>query len=369
MPPVRVWLWEKTTLKAKKIENIGRWVLLHTNSNEGSFHDRKASNNANVGKALSLAGMAVCAAIPTCTSNTCRTKEAGGSAVGSKNINRGPSGWLTDYLGTNAPYSSAEFRRLFGVPLCLFSRIHNDFVAAYPEIFGKLCNARRKDGHPSEMKSLDSSRMLGTGRAYDALDDSARIGEETIRITCHTFCQLSIILYGDQYMNRRPTSEQLERIERAYTITGFSGCVRCVDCMKVHWKNCPKARKGQCHNAKERKLAVISLEPWCDRALYVWHGFAGRPGTNNDITMAYSSPLFNDVLTDSYKFSLPSGYTACSHAEWRFPPYFPLDGIYLSWSTFAEPIHKPCFNKESEYTVRQEAIRKDIERCFGVLQE
>lgn len=76
--------------------------------------------------------------------------------------------------------------------------------------------------------------MFGTSHANDDLDDSARTDGETIRPTCHTFIHNLMSLYGDQYLNQRPISEELERMERAYAITRLAGCVRCIDCIKVY---------------------------------------------------------------------------------------------------------------------------------------
>jgi hypothetical protein len=134
--------------------------------------------------------------------------------------------------------------------------------------------------------------------------------------------------------------------------------------MKHTWKNCPKSLKGQYFNPKDGKLAVISIEAWCDRDLYVWHWFAGRSGTNNDLTVASASPLFNDILGGIWVPDFP--YKV--EGEARTIPYFLADGIYPSWNIFATPCHHPTNVMEMEYTRRQEAVRKDIERCFGVLQ-
>lgn len=48
--------------------------------------------------------------------------------------------------------------------------------------------------------------------------------------------------------------------------------------------------------------------------------------------------------------------------------YFLGDEIYPSWPLLAKPIHKPVDEAERTYNARQEAVRKDIESFFGVLQ-
>ena len=47
--------------------------------------------------------------------------------------------------------------------------------------------------------------------------------------------------------------------------------------------------------------------------------------------------------------------------------YFLVDGIYPSWSIFAKTNAAPITPQEKYYKERQEHIRKDVERCFGVL--
>ena len=54
--------------------------------------------------------------------------------------------------------------------------------------------------------------------------------------------------------------------------------------------------------------------------------------------------------------------------EDRYTPYFLADGIHPHWRIFAQPIHHPETESERKYTKRQEAVRKDVERCVGVLQ-
>jgi hypothetical protein len=48
--------------------------------------------------------------------------------------------------------------------------------------------------------------------------------------------------------------------------------------------------------------------------------------------------------------------------------YLLVDGIYPPWSCFVQTIHLPPDKKRAYFSSRQEAVRKDVERCFGVLQ-
>ena len=48
--------------------------------------------------------------------------------------------------------------------------------------------------------------------------------------------------------------------------------------------------------------------------------------------------------------------------------YYMTDGIYPKWATFIQSIRLPQGPKNSLFAKTQEAVRKDVERAFGVLQ-
>ncbi|KAJ0394786.1 hypothetical protein ATCC90586_007854 [Pythium insidiosum] len=48
--------------------------------------------------------------------------------------------------------------------------------------------------------------------------------------------------------------------------------------------------------------------------------------------------------------------------------YLLCDGIYPSWSVFMKTISHPSCQKTKLFAKKQESVRKDVERCFGVLQ-
>ena len=318
---------------------------------------------------MMTAAIAASAAVSANTSvRPVETRGFVGRQTGSRNIERGKSTWEDDYLGPNPKYSRKQFRRRFRVPMCLFMRIHDDLLSAFPDRFEQRRSATGKLGHNSKMKILVALRRLGTGRSLDDLDDSCRMGVETIRKICSDFCKSVVEFYGHTFLNRRPTPREMTEVQQKYAAIGFQGCVGSVDCCRIMWKNCPVALKGQLYNPKDGKLAAISVEAWCDRDMYVWHWFAGRCATNNDLTMIDSSPLFNDIFTSSFPFRLLSPYRIGSSDEERALPYFLVDGIYPDWPFFAKPISTPTNSAERLYTSVQEATRKDIERCFGVLQ-
>lgn len=111
-------------------------------------------------------------------------------------------------------------------------------------------------------------------------------------------------MYWPTFLNRWPKCVEQYKIAEDYAAVGFPGCIGAVDCMEIHWKNCPSAKNSQFHNRKEGKLATVSLETWDDHGLYVWSWFGGHPGTNNDVTLLSVSPLFNDIQTGTFNIHL-----------------------------------------------------------------
>ncbi|KAI5355450.1 hypothetical protein L3X38_008345 [Prunus dulcis] len=134
-----------------------------------------------------------------------------------------------------------------------------------------------------------------------------------------------------------------------------------IDCMHWQWKNCPTAWQGEYGNRKGQKSiileAVASFDTW------VWHAFFGVAGSQNDLNVLGQSPVFDEVLQGhSPQVTYQINNTVYSGA------YYLADGIYPRWTTFVKTIPNPQSEKERSFASFQEGYRKDVERCFGILQ-
>ncbi|KAI5338900.1 hypothetical protein L3X38_018172 [Prunus dulcis] len=134
-----------------------------------------------------------------------------------------------------------------------------------------------------------------------------------------------------------------------------------IDCMHWQWKNCPTAWQGEYGNRKGQKSiileAVASFDTW------VWHAFFGVAGSQNDLNVLGQSPVFDEVLRGhSPQVTYQINNTVYSGA------YYLADGIYPRWTTFVKTILNPQSEKERSFASFQEGYRKDVERCFGILQ-
>ncbi|CAL2237784.1 unnamed protein product [Prunus armeniaca] len=83
----------------------------------------------------------------------------------------------------------------------------------------------------------------------------------------------------------------------------------------------------------------------------------------NDLNVLGQSPVFDEVLRGhSPQVTYQINNTVYSGA------YYLSDGIYPRWTTFVKTIPNPQSEKERNFASFQEGYRKDVERCFGILQ-
>ena len=174
-----------------------------------------------------------------------------------------------------------------------------------------------RPGHSSHQKILSALRRLATGLSFDQLDDMCGISAESCRQYFAIVVETILEVFGAQCLNRHPNADEMKRITGEYENDGFVGCLGCVDCMHIKWKNCPRLWKGLYRNPKDGRVATITAEAWCDSNLYCWHWFVGRCETNNDITDMANSPLLIDLLNKERHVRLDNGYV--------------LDGIRRQW--------------------------------------
>ena len=85
-------------------------------------------------------------------------------------------------------------------------------------------------------------------------------------------------------------------------------------------------------------------------------------GSCNDINVLHRSTLFDRVV----KGETPIVHYEINGHEYN-KPYYLADGIYPSWPVFVKTIRKPNSEKQKKFAQHQEAIRKNVERAFGVL--
>uniref|UniRef100_A0A0D3BEJ6 Myb-like domain-containing protein n=1 Tax=Brassica oleracea var. oleracea TaxID=109376 RepID=A0A0D3BEJ6_BRAOL len=208
--------------------------------------------------------------------------------------------------------------------------------------------------------TLPTIRQLAYGGGADTVDEYVRLAETTARKCLHNFTAGIISLFGDEYL-RRPTPEDLERLLHIGEERGFPGMIGSIDCMHWEWKNCPTAWKGMYSRGTGKPTIVLEVVASYD--LWIWHAFFGAPGTMNDLNILDRSPVFDDIINGN----APQVNLYVNGTEYHLG-YYLTAGIYPKWATFVQSIRLPQGEKNSLFAKTQEAVRKDVERAFGVLQ-
>lgn len=267
---------------------------------------------------------------------------------------------VNDYFsGDDSVFNEGDFERRFRVPRVVFDRV-------WQQLNGQGCFIQKHDAlgkagiHPL-IKMVSCFRKLAYGDACDREDENLGVAESTLSQIFKEFAK-SVKREFPQYLHRSPTEQEIARSQAIYEARGFPGCFASWDCKHFQWKNCPVALAGQ-FRGKEGKSTLV-LEAICDGELYIWHSFFGEAGSLNDINILDKSSIVFSLINGS--FSLRSAPYRINNTD-RDWLYFLVDGIYPPWAIFVDSFHGSIEEKQRNFSMAQEAARKDIERCFGVL--
>ncbi|CAM9900659.1 unnamed protein product, partial [Heterosigma akashiwo] len=262
------------------------------------------------------------------------------------------------FSGDESLYLEDQFRRRFRMSPTLFYRLMNACIEEDPEFFRNKTVLTGKAGHDSFQKCTAALKDSGSRVPADSVDEYLQISEGQSRLAFYHFCRAIVSKFEGQYLSG-PSPARLRRSLDINALRGFPGMVGSIDCMHWQWKNCPVAYQAQ-YKGKEGKPTVV-LEAAAGPDLYFYHCFFGAPGTWNDINVLNSSTFMQKLVEGVFS---PAGESDFELNGLRFSiPYFLADGIYPKWACFLKT--KANGLKFSKW---QEAIRKDVERAFGVLQ-
>uniref|UniRef100_A0A0D3BQU1 DDE Tnp4 domain-containing protein n=1 Tax=Brassica oleracea var. oleracea TaxID=109376 RepID=A0A0D3BQU1_BRAOL len=222
-----------------------------------------------------------------------------------------------DYFSDTPTYPDNFFRQHFRMNKPLFMHIVDRLSTKVQYFRGKNDGLGRNSLSPFQ-KCTAAIRVLAYGYAADTVDVYLWLGETTTRLCVENFVEGGIYLFGDEYL-RRPTPADLQRLLDVGEHCGFPRMIGSIDCMHWEWKNCVTTWKGQ---------------------------YSRGSGTLNDINVLDRSPVFDDII----KGQAPNVTFYVNGKEYHMA-YYLTDGP-----------------KVVLFAQRQEAVRKDVERSFGVLQ-
>ncbi|XP_023644414.1 putative nuclease HARBI1 [Capsella rubella] len=276
-----------------------------------------------------------------------------------RNREEGHNNLWNDYFSDTPTYPPNLFRRRFRMNKPLFMRIVHR-LSTEVQYFQQTEDAAGRASLSPIQKCTAAIRQLAYGGACDSVDEYIRIGASTARKCLHEFTTAIIQLFGDEYL-RRPTEEDLQRLLQQNEQRGFPGMIGSIDCMHWGWKNCPTAWKGM--YSRSTGKPTIVLEAVASYDLWIWHAFFGAPGTMNDLNILDRSNVFDYIINGQ----APEVNFFVNGNQHNLA-YYLTDGIYPKWATFIQSIRLPQGMKNSLFSKKQEAVRKDVERAFGVLQ-
>ncbi|KAG1439637.1 hypothetical protein G6F56_012229 [Rhizopus delemar] len=233
-------------------------------------------------------------------------------------------------------------------------------IQRYDDYFEQKTDAAHRPGFSPIQKVSVAIRQLAYGLPADTLDESFRMAESTALECLRRFCAAVIAVFGEEYL-RTPNEADVKRLLEEGEARGFPGMLGSLDCMHWEWKNCPAAWHGQ-FIGKEKTPTII-LEAVASYDLWIWHAFFGLPGSLNDINVLDRSHLFKDLADGKG----PKVNYSVNGNTYNMG-YYLTDGIYPTFATFVKSFNDPKTAKEKLFSKAQEAVRKDVERAFGVLQ-
>ena len=212
-------------------------------------------------------------------------------------------------------------------------------------------------------KILVALKILASGSSASSVMREFGMGITTIHKCLDRFAVDVLTLFEEEYLTEHltdPVKLQLSMANsfRKHRLPGYAGSI---DCVHVSWHRCPHADQGV-YKSRYKEPTLVS-EAICDSNLFFLHLYSGSPGTVNDLSIlrlgTFTRKLFNNALPECPYQIANEDFTR---------PYFFADGIYPRWPVLMTAPQAPSTPAEKKFTRKQESVRKDIERAFGVLK-
>ena len=266
-----------------------------------------------------------------------------------------------EYFAEGSVYNEHHFRRKFRMRKNLFIRIM-EALGNHSEYFQLRYDALGRRGLTPLIKCTAAMWMLAYGISVDGLDKYLKVGESTALECMKKFARGVVTVFGEEYL-RKPTQTDIDRLLEMGDARDFPGMLGSIDCMHWEWKNCPATWKTVFAKGFY-KVPTIILQIIASYDLWIWHAFFGYPGSLSDIKVFDHSPAFHDLYEDR---APKCEYVVNGHKYTI--GYFLSDGICPKWSTFVKTVPLLQDSKAKLFAQHQEAVRKDVQRAFSVLQD
>jgi len=287
---------------------------------------------------------------------------AGRRASRPRDFDQGMRGIMREYFGVDwqpPVYGDETFERRFRVPRSVFMGIYE---AIRDRLFWRQSiNATGRPQAYALQKLVPVFRVLACAESYDRADKCVRLSKSTIEVATKKLIEFIVEEWEPVYV-RPPSDEKVKRMLERNAAWGMPGCIGSLDFSHWEWAACPKGLVKQCQNLKKRRSIVIVTV--CDEDVYIWQFFIKAPGSLNDLNVLRISPLYFDVVEGVW---LPKSFSFCVNGRSRRFLSYLTDGVHSKYPFFVSPYPNPIIPTEKIFNRPQEALRKDVERLYGVL--
>ncbi|XP_024171573.1 uncharacterized protein LOC112177510 [Rosa chinensis] len=266
---------------------------------------------------------------------------------------------MEDYFVERPVFSEEIFRTRYWMSHNVFNCISSE-ICRYDSYFVQKSVAAGKVRLLPQQKLTCSLRMLSYGAGADQCAEYCRMVKSTSIEALKRFSRGIVNLYSAEYL-RAPNPADLRRLLSKAERRGFLGMIGSIDCMHWQWKNCPIGWAGEYSGRK--CVPTIILEAVTSYDTWIWHAFFEMPGSCNDLNVLAKSPLFDELTAGQAPWIQFQANNRIHNLG-----YYLADDIYPQWATFVKSIPRPTRPKDLKFSQAQEGYRKDVERCFGILQ-
>ena len=252
------------------------------------------------------------------------------------------------------------FRRRFRVPYPIFERLLS--LVREMKWYGESHRSIRL-----ELKMLAVLRRLGRGGSFDDCWDGSGMGEETVRLFFHDFCDKFAQALYHVYVKPPDSAEDLNKVTTIYKLLGFPGACGSIDCVHIQWDKCPFHLRSVC-TGKEG-FPTLAYEACVDHTKKILSVTKSHYGSRNDKTIVkYDDHVMNvkdEGLYANEKYYL---YNENGDLEEHKGLYFICDGGYHKWKCLQCPMKHTTNPAAAHFSTNLESVRKDVEDLFGILK-
>jgi len=261
--------------------------------------------------------------------------------------------------GAPPVYDERDFGTKFRVPRAVFRRV---YLAVKDEpLLKRRINAPGKLQANPLQKVAAAFRVIAYGEAADREDDYVRLSRMVIAKSIKLLMEFIVECWGRTYL-RRPNQEELDAIMERNKEGGVPGCIGSLGCCQWEWHQCPTGMAGAYQSRKGQRRIVIKAV--CDEDLWIWHLFVSATGRLNDINLMHVSPLYLEVTGCRWP---PRNKSFTINGRTCTLRYYLVVGIYPRFAFLISQHSTPSTEEQTTLNRLHEAIRKDVERLFGVL--